>query len=238
MQEDWENALDDLLEKYGGISARQREQILTQVRLAVDEDRPEDLSRLDANSDELAAALLAAMLALGLLASDQVIAEAAAQGVTIAPVEPERSVMESASTAIAVLMASSLAVAAGQEALRVASAVATGAEVAELVATHLDALSDRYPRDQLGGALSQAQHAARMATMEAAKPPPTRYVAVEINDANRCGPCREIDGTEFDTLVAAQIAYPVKGYIACQGGVRCRGQIVAIWDRPKGATSD
>ena len=47
---------------------------------------------------------------------------------------------------------------------------------------------------------------------------------------HNCSPCRAIDGTEFDDLVAAREAYGNGGYQQCEGGIRCRGTITAIWD--------
>lgn len=228
LQEDWAVALDQLLESWEQISQRQREQLAEQIRVAVDQDNPEALAELDATDDEAAAVLLLAMLLLAEAGAQTVVEEAAAQGVVVEPVVPPEGELSAAAAVVTALMATSLAVAAGQETTRIAGEGMTGAEVADEVLRYLEGLSDRYLRDQLGGALTQAQHAGRMATMAVA--PPARYVAVEVNDLNRCMECAEIDGTEYATLQAAQVDYPVKGYRRCQGGIRCRGQVVAVWD--------
>jgi len=55
------------------------------------------------------------------------------------------------------------------------------------------------------------------------------YVASEINDQNECTPCSDIDGTTFDSVQAAGDAYPNGGYLYCEGGMRCRGTVIAIW---------
>ncbi|MGW4856962.1 hypothetical protein ACWEPZ_37700, partial [Streptomyces sp. NPDC004288] len=67
----------------------------------------------------------------------------------------------------------------------------------------------------------------RVAVLEAA--PTATYTASEVNDANRCGPCAEIDGTEFSGLDAVRAAYGAGPYRLCQGGIRCRGTVVARW---------
>jgi hypothetical protein len=64
--------------------------------------------------------------------------------------------------------------------------------------------------------------------------PRARYVASEINDRNRCDPCDEIDGTEFAELADAFAVYGAGGYVECEGGVRCRGTVRAVWPGSEG----
>lgn len=54
-------------------------------------------------------------------------------------------------------------------------------------------------------------------------------IASEILDQATCGPCAAIDGTRFTTLEEAQAAYPA-GYVSCQGGSRCRGVCVYLYE--------
>jgi hypothetical protein len=56
-------------------------------------------------------------------------------------------------------------------------------------------------------------------------------VASEKLDRNTCKPCRDLDGTVFKDLAEAERAYGNGAYVNCLGGVRCRGQVVAVWDR-------
>lgn len=56
-------------------------------------------------------------------------------------------------------------------------------------------------------------------------------VASEILDKNTCGPCAAIDGTRFTTQEDARAAYPA-GYVNCEGGSRCRGVIIYVFDKP------
>ena len=88
-------------------------------------------------------------------------------------------------------------------------------------------LSNRFRRDQLGGALHRSTNLGRIAAAEAG--PVGTYTASEKNDANRCQPCTDIDGTVFADLEAANAAYGAGAYHACKGGVRCRGTFVTTY---------
>src|SRR5579875_1482481 len=77
-------------------------------------------------------------------------------------------------------------------------------------------------------AVQQADGIGRTATM-VQLPTATRYYASELLDKATCGPCSQIDGTEYDTLDQAKADYPNGGYKDCAGGDRCRGSIVAVW---------
>lgn len=74
-----------------------------------------------------------------------------------------------------------------------------------------------------------ALNAGRNDMAEEAPPTPATIVASEVLDQNTCGPCASIDGTTFDSLDEARAAYPA-GYVNCQGGSRCRGVLVFLWE--------
>jgi hypothetical protein len=95
------------------------------------------------------------------------------------------------------------------------------------VRNYLRGLRRRYFEDQLGGAVTSAQNAARVQAMDDA--PPERIYASEILDTNTCKPCRVIDGREYSNLAAALRDYPTGGFRACQGRHRCRGTLVAVY---------
>lgn len=67
--------------------------------------------------------------------------------------------------------------------------------------------------------------------MQGVKPLPYRLeiYASEVMDANTCEECAEIDGKEYATLPEAEEDYPVGGYVDCEGGLRCRGTLVAVY---------
>ncbi len=55
---------------------------------------------------------------------------------------------------------------------------------------------------------------------------PTASFASELLDGATCGPCGDIDGTEYETMDEARADYPTGAYRLCSGGARCRGTLV------------
>jgi 2'-5' RNA ligase len=106
----------------------------------------------------------------------------------------------------------------------------------EAVAGEIDQdLADDEPgmRGAVGSAMTAAQNAGRLAVFEAA-PEASLYVASEIMDRRTCGPCRQVDGREFDNLEDAVDYYPVMGFRDCSGaahGNACRGMLIALWQQ-------
>lgn len=228
VQDDWQEALEDLLDHWEDITAKQREQLVAQITAAVDSGDVAMLAALSADTPEGEELLTQAMVALALLGAASITREAKAQGVEDVPsAAPSVDSLRPLASASVAILASGLADYAGKEAMRLRTPSATGADVAASVAASIDTLSDRALRDQLGGSLSAAQNAGRFAALAAA--PAADYYASEINDSNTCEPCHEIDAERFETLEAANEAYPNGGYIHCQGRNRCRGTLVAIW---------
>lgn len=76
----------------------------------------------------------------------------------------------------------------------------------------------------------QQAHAQGRADATRAMPRARRYYASELLDRNTCGPCSLVDGVEYETLEAGEEDYPGGTYIGCEGGERCRGTLVAVWD--------
>lgn len=225
----FEAALSALLAAWGRISGRQREQLVDQVREAVEAGDVSALADLTADTEEARDELAAAMVALAAIGAQQVVDEAAAQGVSAEPVEPEEGGLGATAAVVVALLAAGLAGAAAREALRVWVPDAEPGEVARQVEEHLRSLSDRALRDELGGALHAAQQTGRMATLEAA-PDPSVWIASERNDDSTCQPCRDVDDQRYRTYAAARAAYPVGGYRECAGRTRCRGCVVPIWE--------
>lgn len=70
-------------------------------------------------------------------------------------------------------------------------------------------------------------------------PPGIVYAyASELLDANTCGPCSLVDGTDYPSLEAAEADYPEGTYYACAGGARCRGTLVYVWGAEAAPTLD
>lgn len=227
VQDDWEDALDDVMAEWPGILADQRAEIHDQIKAAIDNDDTEALADITVGTTAAAAALKTALVALSEAAADRVVEEAAAQDVTIDPVPAEAAAMAGVAAVTAAVLGAGLAAAAAREALRINSDDTTGEQVADDVDTYLAGLSDATPRAQIGGALTNAQNTARIATMIPA--PPATYIASEHLDTNTCDPCEDIDGTEWDDIADVIAAYPAGGYVGCAGRERCRGMPIADW---------
>lgn len=230
MGEDWQAALDKVLAKWPGIVDKQYSGLEKQVKAAIDGGDLAALLGLVAPDGGAEAAVTAALVAVAVTGGKAVEREAKAQGVKgvkqTAPAKDDLSAMAKVTTGF---MRAALAVSAGREALRVAASGLSGGDVAAMVRTHLDALTDAQPREFLGGALTGAQNAGRAATFDAG--PAATFYASEQLDSNTCAPCRKVDGKKLGTTVADTLKdYPHAGYVECLGGPRCRGTVVAKWD--------
>jgi HK97 family phage portal protein len=239
-------ALTALLEDWEPVADAQYEQLAEQIEQAVDDSNPEALASLTADSGDAATVLRRALGAMATAAAEQMAAEAAEQGVEVTAPRVDPALTDALprlraafggeladiAVAVAHLLATDVAAAAGREALRLYAPGAAGAAVAGAVIGWLRGLKNWFRRDQLGGALHRAQNLGRLATLEAA--PPGRYFATEVLDSNTCPPCDAIDGTEFTDLAEARRVYGTGGYQECEGGVRCRGTVVARWETEDG----
>lgn len=159
----------------------------------------------------------------------QVLTEAAEQGFTAEG--PDLVAIDEAMAARAAALdqtlADTLAQAASKKALSLSGAILTPDQVATQVRMHLESLSTAYLEEQLGGLVTQAQNTGRRETMRAN--PPTKIYASELLDENTCSACAERDGTEYGSIDDAELDYSVGGYNLCEGGLRCRGTVVAEW---------
>ena len=227
VQEAWQAAVDDVLQAWPDVAEDQRAQLVDQIEKAVDSGDLAALAALTVDSGAAATLLAVAMLELAETSADQMVAEAAAQGVQVEPPPVDEGQLEAVAAAVAALLAAGLVTAAGAAALRLAVPGAAGAAVAVEVAAILAALSLRSVQEQVGGALSTAQASGRFAVLR--KTPAAQLKASETLDRSTCPPCRALDGTLFKDLAAAEAAYGNGAYVGCKGGIRCRGQVVADW---------
>jgi hypothetical protein len=236
VQRQFEQRLDDLLQQWTDITAKQRAEILDQVRLAVTSDDLAALASLHVNTGEATQALTDAMADMALDAARGMSREAGRQGVRIDPVASDQSLFANIAAATVVLLAQGLTNAAGRQALRQWSVSTSGDDVVGAVREHLESLSDAFLRDNLGGALTSAQNTGRLNT--ALSGPVASLYASEVMDRNTCPPCASVDGKwlgntdDPDTPARVAEVYPNGGYRFCEGGVRCRGTVIGIW-RPE-----
>lgn len=134
----------------------------------------------------------------------------------------EKQVRERAAAA-SLTLAAGLSTSASKKAAAVSTLEPEAAAAA--VSEHLNSLTDAALDEQLGGATQQSYNSGRRSYFRAAGPK-TVY-ASELLDANTCTRCNAIDGEEWPTVAAAEESYPIGGYVDCEGGLRCRGTLVA-----------
>lgn len=236
-QRDWESAVSTATGEYGVFAAQWRQQIRSQI--AAFGDDLGALEQLHVDTDPAAEAFYRRMTSLAEQAGRAQQREAEHQGVKV----PEWSLDDDALTAAlsprdliraisrtkASVLGGSLIQSAKRTASRMFGGGKTGTELATRVDKHLADLSTAYPRENIGEAMTAAQNFGRLAVLRVAEP--ANYFASEALDRNTCKPCKGIDGTEFTSLTSANEAYPGGGYVLCQGGGRCRGTLISVWDQ-------
>lgn len=228
MATDWERRLTNLLVEWDGISAQQFDEIVEQIRQAVANNDIEKLAELGVTTSGAVALLVQYMTDMSEDGAAQIVAAARRQEVDgVEAKTVEHTILAAAGSTVVALLASGLCDSAAKKALQLWGSSTDADEVARQVRQHLHDLGDRALRDQLGGALMNAMNRGRFATMLTA--PTAVWYATERNDRSACGPCRDIDETQFHSLEAADLAYPNGGYVKCEGGVRCRGAVVPVW---------
>lgn len=235
VREQFEEALAGLLEAWEPVAEAQYAAVEEQIAAAVDSGDTEALATLVVDSGPSFDVLRRALGEMAETAAQQMADEAREQGVKVRPPKVDKGLRNAfgselieIAAATAALVAADVAASAGREALRLLVPGVRGSEVAEKVGGFLKGLKNWFRRDQLGGALHRAQNAGRVATLQAA--PTARYFATERNDSNRCDPCKDIDGHEFEDLDAVRALYGSGGYVHCEGGIRCRGTVTAVWE--------
>lgn len=228
IQETWQTALEELLAAWEQISAEWRDLLGDQIAAALDAGDLEALATMTLDSTDAAEILTVAMVELAEQAVAQQVEEAAVQGVEVEPPPVDEGHLGAIAATIAALLAVWLAGAAAREALRLALPGSTSRQVADEVKAYLEGLSDAFLRQQFGAALSTAQASGRFGVLDVA--PEASYASSELLDRATCPPCKDLDGTVFDDLDHAKATYANGGYIGCDGRLRCRGIVIALWN--------
>jgi hypothetical protein len=234
IQHEWEQAKADLLKVWPVTAQPMVDELAAQAEAAVADDNLGVLGQLAASARVITAmgvVLTGKGSKLAKQAAAGVVAEAAGQGIDLPAGDytPAARVQKTAD-AVAHLIAAGYASGAGRIALQLAGA--DPAEVKTAVEEHLTELGasgNGLVGDNVGALLSAAQHAGRLSVLE--KHPADGYVAIEINDQHRCGPCSEANGKHYSKLADALDDYPHAGLKSCAGGSRCRGHIRPIFKR-------
>jgi hypothetical protein len=126
---------------------------------------------------------------------------------------------------------------ASSRALSVSGGNLTKAQVASHVHDYLDGLTHMMMRDRISGALTAAMNDGRRALM-ASSEAPARYYSSEILDVNTCSACASVDGTQYESLEDTEQDYPGGGFVNCEGGDRCRGTIIAVYQEANTRTEE
>ena len=225
---------DRLFALWAGIEARQKADLIAQIRAIAADGTLADLDTLTADIDEATEALTEAMTEAAEAGAEALEAEAAEQGVSIDPATVDPGLIAGAAAVTAGLIGQRLVDSAKGAAMRAQAPTATVDQVVEAVETSLDALSEEGPRPRLTGALVGSENEGRLETMRAG--PVGAAYADEVLDANTCPPCRAIDGkwlgTIPDDIDQIRELYPgagFGGYVDCDGRERCRGTVVAVF---------
>ena len=245
IEQQWQQQVDEIAAQWPQVADPMTDEIVTAIAAAIAAGTLADivgaggLTVSAAVLSGIAAVIGAAMLALAEASAAQVVAELAAQGVTIDLPDIDVAAIEARAQAAAQVIASGSVNGATQVALANAGPGVDAEVVADRVRKHLDdvtataAANDPNGRGwivgNLGHVMSQAQGMGRLAAfqaLESAGHSPT-YVASEANDRSVCKPCSDVDGATFATLADATAAYPLGQYWACLGGLRCRGFLFA-----------
>jgi len=229
VQAAWETAVAALLASFvGGALVDWIDALVDQVRDWVRSGGR--LADLQVDPDDAVDLVTDALTDLADIAAGHVVAEAADQDVDLDPATPTRTVLKEQALTTVELLGQVYELSAAREAQRVAGPDPDADEVADLVRTHLEALTTAQPEQQLGAALTSAQNQARAATLTTG--PVGAIYASEQMDLRTCGPCREIHGrwiTNTDDLAPLWRLYPGPGYVDCKGRSYCRGSFVGVW---------
>lgn len=225
---EWQSDVDRLVAAWQTVRLGQIDELAAAVEAAAgDLEKLAAVAASPAGGEIIAERLAAAAATGAALALQEAVAQGLA-GATPGELADVTSELAIRASALEQVLARSLSEAAARKALSLTGGSLTSEEVAIETRNHLAGLTDAYLNDQFGGAVTTAQNAGRRATFKANDP--SRIYASELLDANTCSPCRAIDGTQYATLEEAAHDYPTGGFRDCQGGPRCRGTEVAVYD--------
>lgn len=104
------------------------------------------------------------------------------------------------------------------------------ADLVQQLLVYARTLAESTLRQHASDAAAQAIGLGRQAAAAGAQRVPTAIYASELLDANTCGPCSLVDGKNYPSEADARADYPFGTYVHCEGGSRCRGTLVFVWD--------
>lgn len=230
MDEDYEDAVARLVEGWQPVREAHITQLVDQIA-AIDADDMEALAAIAAESGGGADDIAAILHEVGEKGAEGAVAEAKAQGVTDAAVPDLDEVKENLTAraqAIDVLLTRAISEAGARKATKLAGGALGPDDIANEVGDHLRSLTNTFLEEEFGGAVTQAQNDGRRSVLNQEEP--SSIHASELLDKNTCSPCAQIDATEYKTMREAEADYPTGGYIECEGGGKCRGTLVGVYE--------
>lgn len=232
IQAQWDAAKARLLRRWPKLAKPMVDELASQAEGLVETGDLARLGELQASAGVVAAVAVPLRQSgtdLAAEAAAGVVEEAAVQDVSIAaPDAPGVERVRQHADVVARIIANGYASGAARTALQLSGAGPQ--EVRDEVERHLTELgqsTNGLVGTEIGGLLSAAQHAGRLAVLE--QEPGNTVQAIEINDLNRCEPCSEDSNRVFPDLRAALQVYVVAGNRHCLGRSRCRGYLRMIW---------
>ncbi len=236
----WHSAVDAAVMMWTSVLTKQRAQLRREIADAVNSGDLGRLANLAVDTADAYTVLSEHMLRYAQQCGEHQEDEARRQGVTVGPwsLSSDAVAASAVGTALSRIrdfarvkvgaLSDRLRSSASSRAVVLAQQGKSGDAVANGVDREFTDTKQAYVREELAAAMSAAQNFGRMAVLRAA--PPGHYYASELLDKNTCKPCATVDGQEFTTLDDAEQAYPAGGYVSCQGGGRCRGELITVWD--------
>ncbi len=171
------------------------------------------------------APLVALLVALAIAGVNQVVGEAARQGVELAASIDYQARAETDAADLMRRMARQVAESSAAAARTGVPSGLSGGPASGVVAEHLGSLSSAAAEQAAAGAASRAQNAGRVAAIAAG--PITGVFSSEVLDNGTCDACLLVDGREYASLAEGLLDYPNGGFHACSGQERCRGLLFA-----------
>lgn len=233
MDEEWEAARDRLVENWQDVKAAQIDDLVDAIS-----DADGDVKVLAEITAEMRGndTLFGEMVDMADKSANAAVQEGKKQGAKLAKPKLDDKLIQNRADAVAEVMSRSISEAAARKSINLTNDAGSlsPTQVAAEVREYLEGLSDAYLKDQLGGAVTQAQNYARFEVIN--NGPAAEIYSSELLDAATCSECAGIDGHQYDSIDDAQSDYPTGGYKDCAGGPRCRGTLIAVYNAETGAT--
>lgn len=227
------DAVDELVAGLNTLRETQIADLVAQVRQAGDDLEALAQIATDPVGAEQLAASMRAMAASGV---QDALSEARHQGVQVDAIDLDalEGDIVARAAAAAQTLAADVSNTAAKAATRLVGATSLAGDLADSVGTYLGALKWQAAEVTARGVLQGSFNAGRFGQFDEAEQQAattTRYYHSALLDQNTCGPCADVDGTEYVDLQDVEASFAgTGGYALCDGAERCRCTAVAVYD--------